>query len=165
MGEDRPLEMLSYGMSVALYIRSAQGLGTTRAQMIFAASPFFGVLLSVLWLHETLTLLQPDLHHRHSYLCFPDDFDPDTRFMKNPPSDPPVLFIFAGLLGSAARPRLREPWRNTSAPLMYASTPSSIRSREYHAWDEDHIVIDTANRSPEACSEELLSRLEARPII
>ena len=52
------LGMASYGLSVSLYIRSAQGIGATRAQMIFAASPFFGVLLSVLWLHETLTLLQ-----------------------------------------------------------------------------------------------------------
>lgn len=52
------LGMASYGLSVSLYIRSAQGIGATRAQMIFAASPFFGVLLSVLWLNEALTILQ-----------------------------------------------------------------------------------------------------------
>jgi drug/metabolite transporter (DMT)-like permease len=52
------LGMAAYGLSVALYIRSAHGIGAARAQMLFAASPFFGVLLSVLWLHETLTLLQ-----------------------------------------------------------------------------------------------------------
>jgi drug/metabolite transporter (DMT)-like permease len=52
------LGMAAYGLSVTLYIRSAHGLGAARAQMIFAASPFFGVLLSVLWLHETLTRLQ-----------------------------------------------------------------------------------------------------------
>jgi len=52
------LGTFSYGLSVALYIRSAHGLGATRAQMIFASSPFFGVLISVLWLGETLSLLQ-----------------------------------------------------------------------------------------------------------
>ena len=52
------LGMLSYGLSVALYIRSAQTLGATRAQMIFATSPFFGVVLSVLWVGERLSPLQ-----------------------------------------------------------------------------------------------------------
>lgn len=52
------LGTLAYGLSVALYIRSAHGLGATRAQMVFASSPFFGVLLSVLWLGESLSLLQ-----------------------------------------------------------------------------------------------------------
>lgn len=49
---------LSYGVSVALYIRAAQGLGATRAQMIFASAPFFGVLLSILWLGEPMNMLQ-----------------------------------------------------------------------------------------------------------
>lgn len=52
------LGTLSYGLSVALYIRSAHGLGATRAQMVFASSPFFGILLSMLWLGESLSLLQ-----------------------------------------------------------------------------------------------------------
>jgi drug/metabolite transporter (DMT)-like permease len=52
------LGTFSYGISVTLYIRSAHGLGATRAQMLFAASPFFGVLLSVLWLGEGLSILQ-----------------------------------------------------------------------------------------------------------
>lgn len=49
---------LSYGASISLYIRSAQGLGATRSQMIFASAPLFGVLLSVLWLGESLSILQ-----------------------------------------------------------------------------------------------------------
>lgn len=52
------LGTFSYGLSVALYIRAAHGLGATRAQMVFASSPFFGVLLSVWWLREGLSLLQ-----------------------------------------------------------------------------------------------------------
>lgn len=52
------LGAFSYGVSIVLYISSAQGLGATRAQMIFASAPFFGVTLSVLVLNETLSLLQ-----------------------------------------------------------------------------------------------------------
>jgi drug/metabolite transporter (DMT)-like permease len=49
---------LSYGASIALYISAAQALGATRSQMVFASSPFFGVLLSVVWLGEGMSLLQ-----------------------------------------------------------------------------------------------------------
>lgn len=49
---------LSYGLSITLYIRSAQSLGATRAQMIFASSPLFGVLLSIIWLKEGISLIQ-----------------------------------------------------------------------------------------------------------
>lgn len=52
------LGTVSYGLSVALYIRAAQGLGAARAQMIFASSPFWGVAMSVLWLGEGLSVLQ-----------------------------------------------------------------------------------------------------------
>lgn len=45
----------AYGASIVLYIRSAQSLGATRAQIAFASAPFFGVLLSVLLLGESLT--------------------------------------------------------------------------------------------------------------
>lgn len=48
---------LSYGASIVLYIRSAQTLGATRAQVLFASAPFFGVLLSVLMIGESLTIL------------------------------------------------------------------------------------------------------------
>jgi drug/metabolite transporter (DMT)-like permease len=49
---------LSYGLSITLYISSAQNLGATRAQMIFAAAPAFGVLGAVFGLGESLTYLQ-----------------------------------------------------------------------------------------------------------
>jgi drug/metabolite transporter (DMT)-like permease len=45
----------AYGASIVLYIRSAQALGATRAQIAFASAPFFGVLFSVLLLGESLT--------------------------------------------------------------------------------------------------------------
>jgi drug/metabolite transporter (DMT)-like permease len=45
----------AYGASIVLYIRSAQVLGATRAQIAFACAPFFGVLGSVLVLGESLT--------------------------------------------------------------------------------------------------------------
>jgi len=49
---------LSYGASIVLYIRSAHGLGATRSQMVFSSAPFWGVLLSLFWLSESLSLLQ-----------------------------------------------------------------------------------------------------------
>ena len=47
---------LSYGASIALYIRSAQALGATRAQAVFATAPFVGAGLSFVFLHEPLGL-------------------------------------------------------------------------------------------------------------
>ena len=49
---------LSYGFSITLYIRAAQGLGAVRAQMIFASSPFFGVAFSLIWLREEISVIQ-----------------------------------------------------------------------------------------------------------
>jgi drug/metabolite transporter (DMT)-like permease len=43
---------LSYGASIALHVSAAQALGATRAQAIFAASPFFGAGLAVFALGE-----------------------------------------------------------------------------------------------------------------
>jgi drug/metabolite transporter (DMT)-like permease len=47
---------LSYGASIALYIRAAHELGATRAQAIFASAPFAGAALSFSLLGEPLTL-------------------------------------------------------------------------------------------------------------
>ncbi|OGR77515.1 MAG: hypothetical protein A2X32_01190 [Elusimicrobia bacterium GWC2_64_44] len=47
-----------YGLSITLYIASAQRLGAVRSQLIFSVSPLFGVLLSVLWLGEGFTAVQ-----------------------------------------------------------------------------------------------------------
>ena len=49
---------LSYGASVALYIASAQKLGATRAQALFAVAPFAGAALSWLVLGEAITAVQ-----------------------------------------------------------------------------------------------------------
>ncbi|MEE8277868.1 MAG: DMT family transporter [Thermoanaerobaculia bacterium] len=45
---------LSYGASIALYIRSAHQIGATRAQMFFASAPFIGAALSFGLLGEAL---------------------------------------------------------------------------------------------------------------
>ncbi len=50
--------VFSYGFSISLYIWSAQNLGATRSQMIFASAPFFGVLISVILLGEHLSWMQ-----------------------------------------------------------------------------------------------------------
>jgi len=49
---------LSYGASITLYVVAAQGLGATRAQLVFASAPFFGLALSAALLREPLTLAQ-----------------------------------------------------------------------------------------------------------
>ncbi|MFH1377163.1 MAG: EamA family transporter [Planctomycetota bacterium] len=75
---------VSYGVSIALYIHAAQGMGATRSQMAFASSPFFGVLFSVLLIGESfgapqavaaalmiasVVLLLTDRHrHEHRHL-------------------------------------------------------------------------------------------------
>jgi hypothetical protein len=46
---------VGYGVSVTLYIKSAQGFGASRSQMVFSSAPFFGVLLSVTVLKEPFT--------------------------------------------------------------------------------------------------------------
>ena len=48
---------LSYGASIVLYIRSAQKLGATRAQVLFSSAPFFGVALSVVFVGESLSII------------------------------------------------------------------------------------------------------------
>jgi drug/metabolite transporter (DMT)-like permease len=50
--------IVSYGLSIVLYISSAQQLGATRSQLIFSSAPFWGVLLSVLLLGERFTWQQ-----------------------------------------------------------------------------------------------------------
>jgi drug/metabolite transporter (DMT)-like permease len=47
---------LSYGASIALYIRSAHELGATRAQAVFASAPFLAAALSFVLLGEPLGL-------------------------------------------------------------------------------------------------------------
>lgn len=47
----------SYGASIVLYIYAAQKTGATRAQVIFASAPFFGVALSVIFIGESLSVI------------------------------------------------------------------------------------------------------------
>ena len=46
---------LSYGASIVLYVSSAQHLGATRTQLLFATAPFFGLALSAALLAEPVT--------------------------------------------------------------------------------------------------------------
>ena len=50
------LGALSYGMSIVLYIRASHSLGATRSQVLFSTAPFFGVLMSVIFLGESFTV-------------------------------------------------------------------------------------------------------------
>ncbi|HZW04378.1 MAG TPA: DMT family transporter, partial [Anaerolineaceae bacterium] len=47
--------VVAYGLSIVLYISAAQQLGATRSQLIFSSAPFWGILISLLWLGERLT--------------------------------------------------------------------------------------------------------------
>lgn len=49
---------VSYGVSIALYIAAAQSVGAVRSQMIFAASPAFGVAGAALFLSEGFSGVQ-----------------------------------------------------------------------------------------------------------
>lgn len=49
---------LCYGLSITLYISSAQKLGAVRSQLIFSIAPLFGVILAVLALGESLSAVQ-----------------------------------------------------------------------------------------------------------
>jgi drug/metabolite transporter (DMT)-like permease len=50
--------IFSYGISLVLYIASAQKLGATRSQIIFSSAPFFGVILAAIFLREPISLAQ-----------------------------------------------------------------------------------------------------------
>ncbi len=52
------LGSVSYGLSIVLYIISAQKLGAIRSQIIFSSAPFFGVFFSIIFLSESISSLQ-----------------------------------------------------------------------------------------------------------
>ena len=58
--------------------------------------------------------------------------------------------------------RRRVETRSSDIPDLVLPTWDKVRSREYHAWTEPRIVIDTAGRSIDACVDELMSALAAR---
>lgn len=45
--------IFSYGLSIMLYITSAQNLGATRGQILFSTAPLWGVVLSYMFYHES----------------------------------------------------------------------------------------------------------------
>ena len=49
---------VSYGISIVLYITSAQKLGAIRSQILFSAAPFFGFFFSMIFLSESISSLQ-----------------------------------------------------------------------------------------------------------
>jgi len=52
------LGSISYGISIVLYIISAQKLGAIRSQIIFSSAPFFGVFFSMGFLSDDISNLQ-----------------------------------------------------------------------------------------------------------
>jgi drug/metabolite transporter (DMT)-like permease len=49
--------VFSYGISIVLYVTSAQNLGATRSQILFSTAPFWGILAAWIFLGESLTLI------------------------------------------------------------------------------------------------------------
>jgi hypothetical protein len=49
---------LGYGASITLWVKGARELGAARGQVIFAAAPFIGALLSWTVLHESVVWVQ-----------------------------------------------------------------------------------------------------------
>jgi drug/metabolite transporter (DMT)-like permease len=49
------LGLLSYGVSLVLYILALRHLGSARTAAYFGTAPFIGVSVSILWLHDTMT--------------------------------------------------------------------------------------------------------------
>ena len=47
---------ITYGISIALYISGAREMGAARSQVVFAGAPFFGLVLSILFLHEPFSV-------------------------------------------------------------------------------------------------------------
>jgi len=49
--------VVSYGLSIYLYVTSAQNLGATRSQILFSTAPFWGILAAYLILGEPFNSL------------------------------------------------------------------------------------------------------------
>lgn len=48
--------VFSYGISIVLYVTSAQNLGATRGQILFSTAPFWGILAAFFFLGEGFSL-------------------------------------------------------------------------------------------------------------
>jgi drug/metabolite transporter (DMT)-like permease len=74
----------SYGISIVLYVTSAQNLGATRGQILFSTAPLWGVILSYMFLQELIqwehlisivllavsVIMTSVLTHRHQHVHF-----------------------------------------------------------------------------------------------
>lgn len=49
--------VFSYGISIVLYVISAQNLGATRSQILFSTAPFWGISAAWIFLNEPLNLI------------------------------------------------------------------------------------------------------------
>jgi Permeases of the drug/metabolite transporter (DMT) superfamily len=49
--------VISYGISIVLYVISAQNLGATRSQILFSTAPFWGIIAAWIFIGEPLTLM------------------------------------------------------------------------------------------------------------
>jgi len=49
--------IFSYGISIVLYVTSAQNLGATRSQILFSTAPFWGIIAAWIFLGEPLNLI------------------------------------------------------------------------------------------------------------
>ncbi len=64
------LGLLSYGVSLVLFVYVLRHFGGARTSAHFSTAPFIGAALTVMLLHEPLTHTHghlPDLHHRHEH--------------------------------------------------------------------------------------------------
>jgi len=50
------LGVFSYGISIVLYVTSAQNLGATRSQILFSTAPFWGIIAAWIFLGESINL-------------------------------------------------------------------------------------------------------------
>ena len=53
--------------------------------------------------------------------------------------------------------------RSSEIPGLKLPTWSDVQNREYHPWQTERIVIDTASRSLETCLKELIQKIELIP--
>lgn len=49
--------VFSYGISILLYVTSAQNLGATRSQILFSTAPFWGIIAAWIFLGESLNMV------------------------------------------------------------------------------------------------------------
>ncbi len=49
--------IFSYGISIVLYVTSAQNLGATRSQILFSTAPLWGIFAAYIFLGESLSLI------------------------------------------------------------------------------------------------------------